>query len=178
MTPAAGLTLRTVDAGGTQTVGAALAAHLRPGDVVSLAGELGAGKTCLVQGVAEALHVPGRVTSPTFVLVRSYEGRLRLVHVDVYRLDNLGDVLDLGDEVFAPDVVTFIEWGDAVVTVLPDDRLDVELLLADVDDLEATTRQVRLVAHGSWSARMADLRDDLGTFLVADGPASAPTDEG
>lgn len=173
MTPGAGLTLRTDDASGTQTVGAALAAHLRPGDVVALAGELGAGKTCLVQGVAQALQVPGRVTSPTFVLVRSYEGRLRLVHVDVYRLDTLGDVLDLGDEVFAPDVVTFIEWGDAVASVLPDDRLDVELLLADVDDLEATARQVRLVAHGSWSNRLVDLRDDLGSF-VDDGPGSAP----
>lgn len=178
MTPATGVTLRTADATGTQTVGAALAAHLREGDVVSLAGELGAGKTCLVQGVARALRVPGRVTSPTFVLVRSYQGRLRLVHVDVYRLDRLGDVLDLGEEVFAPDVVTFIEWGDAVATVLPDDRLDVELLLADVDDLEATTRQVRLVAHGSWSPRLADLRDDLAAFVVDDGHPCRPTDQG
>lgn len=178
MNPANGVTLRTADATGTQTVGAALAAHLRRGDVVSLAGELGAGKTCLVQGVARALRVPGRVTSPTFVLVRSYEGRLRLVHVDVYRLDNLRDVLDLGDEVFAPDAVTFIEWGDAVATVLPDDRLDVELWLADVDDLEATTRQVRLVAHGSWSSRLDDLRDDLGAFVVVDGRGSIPTGEG
>lgn len=178
MNPANGVTLHTADATATQTVGAALAAHLRPGDVVSLAGELGAGKTCLVQGVATALRVPGRVTSPTFVLVRSYAGRLRLVHVDVYRLDNLRDVLDLGDEVFAPDAVTFIEWGDAVATVLPDDRLDVELLLADVDDLESTTRQLRLVPHGSWSSRMADLRDDLGAFVVDDGRGSTPTDEG
>lgn len=178
MTPATGVTLRTADATGTQTVGAALAAHLRPGDVVSLAGELGAGKTCLVQGVAHALRVPGRVTSPTFVLVRSYAGRLRLVHVDVYRLDNLRDVLDLGDEVFAPDAVTFIEWGDAVATVLPDDRLDVELVLSDVDDLEATTRRVRLVARGSWASRIADLRDDLGTFVVDDGRGPAPSDGG
>lgn len=176
MSPMAGATLRTPDATGTQTVGAALAAHLRPGDVVSLAGELGAGKTCLVQGVAAALHVEGRVTSPTFVLVRAYTGRLRLVHVDVYRLDNVQDVLDLGDEVFAPDVVTFVEWGDAVASVLPDDRLDIDLVLADVDDLEATTREVTLVAHGSWSQRLPDLCDDLGAFVVGEGHGSGSTD--
>ena len=168
MTPGAELTLATEDADATRTVGAALAAHLRPGDAVSLAGELGAGKTCLVQGVAGALGIEDRITSPTFVLVKQYAGRVRLVHVDVYRLNQLQDVLDLGDEVFAPDAATFVEWGDAVAAVLPDDRLDVELRLADPDDLESTRRHVRLVAHGSWRSRLADLRDDLSAW-VADG---------
>lgn len=167
MTAPAGLTLATDDAAATRTVGAAVAAHLRPGDVVSLAGELGAGKTCLVQGVAAALGVQSRVTSPTFVLVKAYEGRLRLVHADVYRLNHLQDVLDLGDEVFAPDAATFVEWGDAVATVLPDDRLDAELVLADPDDLDSTRRRIHLVAHGSWSARMAALREDLSAMVVA-----------
>ena len=160
-----GVTLRTADADATQAVGAALAAHLQPGDVVSLAGELGAGKTCLVQGVARELDITDRVTSPTFVLVKSYRGRLPIVHVDVYRLNQLQDVLDLGDEVFAPDAVTLVEWGDAVSAVLPDDRLDVELVLADPDDLEATQRDLTLVAHGSWAERLDGLRDDLSPFL-------------
>lgn len=168
MNPRVGITLATDDADATQTVGAALAAHLRPGDVVALAGELGAGKTCLVQGVARALGVADTVTSPTFVLVKSYAGRLRLVHVDVYRLDRLQDVIDLGDEVFAPDAVTMVEWGDAVAPVLPDDRLDVELVLADPADLDATRRLVRLTPHGSWETRLADLADALDGFVAAD----------
>ncbi len=171
MTGSVGLTLATPDADATRTVGAAIAAHLRAGDAVSLAGELGAGKTCLVQGVARALGIEARVTSPTFVLVKSYPGRLPLVHVDVYRLDQLQDVLDLGDEVLAPDAVTFIEWGDAVAAVLPDDRLDVELVLADPDDLDSTRRIVHLTPRGSWEGRLADLRDDLGGLVVDD-----PTD--
>ncbi len=162
-----GVTLATEDAEATRTVGASLAAHLRPGDVVALAGELGAGKTCLVQGVARALGIEVAVTSPTFVLVKSYAGRLPLVHVDVYRLDRLQDVLDLGDEVFAPEAVTFVEWGDAVAAVLPDDRLDVELVLADPADLDATRRHLRLTAHGSWEQRLPDVVDDLGAFVVA-----------
>lgn len=175
MSTPVGLTLATVDADATRTVGAALAAHLQPGDVVSLAGELGAGKTCLVQGVAQALKVQARVTSPTFVLVKSYPARLRLVHVDVYRLDQLQDVLDLGDEVFAPDAVTFVEWGDAVAAVLPDDRLDVELVLADPEDLESTRRSIRLTPHGSWGARLADVRDDLTSLVVS--PDGSPTED-
>ena len=166
MTASVGVTLATTDADATRTVGAAIAAHLRPGDAVSLAGELGAGKTCLVQGVARALGIRDRVTSPTFVLVKSYPGRLRLVHVDVYRLDEVQDVLDLGDEVFDPDAVTFVEWGDAVSAVLPDDRLDVELVLADPDDLDSTRRLVRVRANGTWETRLDDLRDDLAAFLV------------
>ena len=170
MTTVGELTLSTADAEATRTVGAALAAQLRPGDAVSLAGELGAGKTCLVQGVARALGVEARITSPTFVLVKQYPGRLRLVHVDVYRLNQLQDVLDLGDEVFAPDAATFVEWGDAVAAVLPDDRLDVELVLADPEDLDSTRRRIHLTAHGSWGDRLADLRDDLAKWV--DDPAA------
>ena len=125
------LTLSTGDTHQTRQAAAAIASLLRAGDVVSLSGELGAGKTCFVQGAARALGVTRRVTSPTFMLVRSYEeADPPVVHCDVYRLDRLHDVLDLGDEVMAEDVVTFIEWGDAVGALLPDDRLDVEVLLA------------------------------------------------
>lgn len=126
---------RTSTPAATQDAAAALAAVLQPGDVVALSGDLGAGKTCFVQGAAAALGVDRRVTSPTFMLVRTYpEARIPLVHVDVYRLGRLHDVYDLGDEVFAPDAVTFLEWADAVHGLLPDDRLDVEILLDDDDE--------------------------------------------
>lgn len=163
----AGLTLRTGDADQTRELAAALAAFLEGGDVVALSGELGAGKTCFVQGAASGLGVTATVTSPTFVLVRSYQGRYPLVHVDVYRLQRLQDVLDLGDEVFAPDVVTFVEWGDAIATLLPEDRLDVDIVHAD--DTAPDTEPGRCLVvtpHGAWLERIAQLREAMKPWQV------------
>ncbi len=155
----------TVRSGGpdeTRAVAAAVAALLGPGDVVVLGGELGAGKTCFVQGAAQALGVTGRVTSPTFTLVRTYpEATPPIVHCDVYRLDRLHDVLDLGDEVFADDVVTFVEWGDAIGPLLPADRIDVEVLIADATEPEGDQaegdRVIVLDAVGAWRERAGEL---------------------
>lgn len=116
----------------TRAIGGALAGFLAPGDVVSLSGDLGAGKTCLVQGAAAALGVRARVQSPSFVLVREYAGSARVVHVDVYRLNSLQELYDLGyEEVFDPGSVTFVEWGDAVDGALPADRLEIEMTQHD-----------------------------------------------
>jgi tRNA threonylcarbamoyladenosine biosynthesis protein TsaE len=150
------LRLRTRGPDDTRAIAAAVASLLEPGDAVALSGELGAGKTCFVQGAARAMGVTGRVTSPTFTLVRTYPAETPVVHCDVYRLDRLQDVLDLGDEVLAPDVVTFVEWGDAIIPLLPDDRLDVELLLDDPEDLEGD-RLITLRAHGRWVTRLTEL---------------------
>ncbi len=147
----------------TRAAAAAIADLLRAGDVVALSGELGAGKTCFVQGVARAFGVTAHVTSPTFVLVKLYdEGRLPITHTDVYRLSTLRDVDDLGDEVMAPDRVTFLEWGDAVRALLPDDHLEVELLLDDPEgagpgDEREPVRRLVLHGHGSWVERWDDL---------------------
>ncbi|HEX9889296.1 MAG TPA: tRNA (adenosine(37)-N6)-threonylcarbamoyltransferase complex ATPase subunit type 1 TsaE [Nitriliruptorales bacterium] len=156
------LRCRTNGPDDTRALAAAAAATLEPGDVVALTGELGAGKTCFVQGAATELGVEGRVTSPTFVLVRTYEGRIDLVHVDVYRLDNLAEVRDLGEQVFATDVITFLEWGDAVEPVLPDDRLEVEIVLGeDPDD-----REVWFRAHGDWDGRRELLVAALADWTI------------
>jgi tRNA threonylcarbamoyladenosine biosynthesis protein TsaE len=156
------LQLRTAAPTMTQEVGAALAGLLAAGDVVSLSGELGTGKTCIVQGLAVGLGVRDRITSPTFVLVRLHEGRVPLVHCDVYRLDTLQDVYDLGDEVLASDVVTCIEWGDAIASMLPADRIEVTLARLDGtdDDLDARTIEVRATG-ARWQARANDLRAAL-----------------
>ncbi|MBY5164468.1 tRNA (adenosine(37)-N6)-threonylcarbamoyltransferase complex ATPase subunit type 1 TsaE, partial [Salsipaludibacter albus] len=151
-------------------LGRALAPLLETGDVLALTGELGAGKTCLVQGLAAGLGVDGPVTSPTFMLQRTYRGRLPLVHLDVYRLEHVQDVLDLGDEALADDVVTVVEWGDTIAQLLPIDRLDLELrheedLLArppadgaPVPDLtDDRPRIVHLVARGAWVDRITEL---------------------
>jgi tRNA threonylcarbamoyladenosine biosynthesis protein TsaE len=138
----------------TRAIAAAIGPALRAADVVLLSGDLGAGKTCFVQGAAEALGVTTRVTSPSFVLVREYEGRrVRIVHVDVYRLDTLQELIDLGyEEIFAPDAVLFIEWGDAVGGLLPESCLEVELQISDDD-----RRRIVIRPTGDWVARIDDI---------------------
>lgn len=163
MTSSSGVVLIAPDPDTTRSVGAIIASHLKPGDVVALSGELGAGKTCLVQGAAAALEVPQTITSPTFVLVKTYTGTLPVVHADVYRLNHLQEVHDLGDDVFAPDAVTFVEWGDAITAALPPDHLEVEVVLADPSGTNAS-RLIHLRPHGGWHDRFATLADDTAGF--------------
>jgi tRNA threonylcarbamoyladenosine biosynthesis protein TsaE len=114
----------------TEQLGRALASVLLPGTVVGLIGPLGAGKTRLVQAVATALGVPpGRVTSPTFVLVNEYtSGRLPVYHLDTYRLKDDDDFLNLGpEEYFDSAGITFVEWADRVVTLLPTEHLEITI---------------------------------------------------
>jgi tRNA threonylcarbamoyladenosine biosynthesis protein TsaE len=152
--------LRTKGPDETRRVGAALASLLRPGDVVALTGELGAGKTCFVQGAARALGVSHPVTSPSFLLRRDYRGDVPILHLDVYRLETLQEVVDLGfDEGVDRGAIAFIEWGDAMSPLLPSDHLEVELRLGPVEqaNLELDEeRTITLRAHGDdWHRRLA-----------------------
>jgi tRNA threonylcarbamoyladenosine biosynthesis protein TsaE len=142
---------RTTSADQTKTLAAALAELARPGDLLLLAGDLGAGKTAFTQGYGAALGIDDLITSPTFTLVNSYEGRLELNHLDVYRLDALAEVADLGvPEMLDDGGVTVIEWGDAVSPALPADYLEIRFTFGDDDD----ERTLELVPVGSrWSAR-------------------------
>ena len=126
---------RTTSAEGTRAVAAALEPLLQPGDVLLLTGDLGAGKTVFTQGLAAALGVAEAVTSPTFTLAQSYQGRIRLHHLDVYRLDNMAEVLDLDlPELLDDDAVVCVEWGEVVIAELPRDFLRVRIRLADPDE--------------------------------------------
>ncbi len=159
------LELRTRSPEETRAVGAAIAEVLLPGDVVSLTGDLGAGKTCLVQGAAEALGASEPVTSPTFVLAREYRGRMPIHHLDIYRLDRIQEVLDLGlEDLLEGAAVAFIEWGDAIDALLPEAHLRVELtLLGDTDE-----RNLRLVGRGvPWVRRWERLEGVLGRWKAA-----------
>lgn len=142
--------LVTRDPDETRKAGAALADAMAPGDVVSLTGDLGAGKTAFVQGAARSLGVEGPVTSPTFVLVREYRGEVLVRHVDVYRLERVQEVLDLGFEDLVDEGgVAFIEWGDAIEALLPDDHVRVEIR-AGADE----ARTLRVTGRGpAWGRR-------------------------
>jgi tRNA threonylcarbamoyladenosine biosynthesis protein TsaE len=132
----------------TMAVGRRLASLLRPGDVVLVAGRLGAGKTVLVAGIAEGLGVDDPVTSPSFVLVRSYEGFLRLIHADAYRLGGTAELEDLGIEEIHDDGVLVVEWGNAFESSFGEDLLTINLEVAEGD-----TRTITFEARGSWRAR-------------------------
>ena len=172
----------------TRKVAAAIARALRPGDVVALTGELGAGKTCFVQGAAAALGVTDRVTSPSFMLRREYTGDVPVLHMDIYRLETLQEVIDLGyEEVFDATRVSFIEWGDAMSPLLPHDHLELEFRLpavplpvADGDE----ERRILLRPRGEdWLRRLPALAPDLAPWTpAAEGGAAtengAPADGG
>lgn len=137
----------------TKAVAARVASVARPGDVILLDGELGAGKTVFVQGFAEALGYRGPVTSPTFVLVQHYAARIPIVHADMYRLGSLGEVLDLGLPELGESAVTIIEWGEAAVPAVGPDHLSVR-----IEILDETTRRLRLSASGeAWRKRLEPL---------------------
>lgn len=112
----------------TEATGERLAATLGPGDVVALVGELGAGKTCFIQGLVRGLGVTTRATSPTFVLINEYRGRLPVRHVDAYRTGSLAELQDLGlPELFAGDGVTVVEWADKLRPLLPPGTIEVRI---------------------------------------------------
>ena len=132
-----------------EALGRRLAALLRPGDILSLNGSLGAGKTLLVSGIAQALGVEVQVTSPTFLVVRSYEeGLLPLTHVDVYRLGSTAEFTDLELVPTTRDGVLAIEWGDAVRRALPADVLGIHI---EADD--SGVRTVEFRPEGQWGSR-------------------------
>jgi tRNA threonylcarbamoyladenosine biosynthesis protein TsaE len=131
----------------TRALGRELAGSLRAGDLVVLAGPLGAGKTALTQGIGEGLGVREPVTSPTFVIARVHEGgRLPLVHVDAYRLSSFDEVDDLDLDASLEESVTLVEWGDGLVEGLAGDRLHVAISRPSDGDDE--TRVVEITGVG------------------------------
>lgn len=136
----------------TEAIGGAIGTSARAGDVVGLTGELGAGKTRLVKGIAKGLEIVEyeKVKSPTFVIVREHPGRLRLFHVDVYRLSGAAELWTLGwEEMLNQGGLIVVEWAERVAEALPSDRLNVELAIAGAD-----SRNVRLSCGGAESKEL------------------------
>jgi tRNA threonylcarbamoyladenosine biosynthesis protein TsaE len=150
----------------TQAVAAAIAKTLLPGDVLLLDGDLGAGKTTFTQGLARAMGVGEVVTSPTFSLVRSYPTAfgVELIHVDVYRLDTLSEIVALGlPEMLEDGAVAVIEWGERALPALGPDHLGLRFALTDKDG----ERRMTLSPVGPrWHVRWDDLAAAAGTAVA------------
>ncbi|MCC6123856.1 MAG: tRNA (adenosine(37)-N6)-threonylcarbamoyltransferase complex ATPase subunit type 1 TsaE [Pirellulales bacterium] len=141
------------DESATAALGAALAEVLPGGSTVALNGTLGAGKTRLVQAIAEALGVErGTVVSPTFVLIQEYAGRRMIYHLDAYRLKDLDEFLALGpEEYFESDGLVLVEWADRVAAGLPEAFLEIEIAAT-----AETERRFCISAHGEKYAAVVE----------------------
>ncbi len=127
----------------TRRLGRTLAAQLRPGDVLLLQGELGAGKTCFSQGIGAGLRVKEPVKSSSFVLVNEYSGRLHVYHADLFRLEDPREVFELGLEENATDGLLLVEWPDRAPRELPPHHL-----LVSFDVTDHTSRRITYEPHG------------------------------
>ena len=154
--------LRIATDGDMRDLGRRLAALLRAGDLVILAGPLGAGKTTLVQGIGAGLGVRGPVTSPTFVIARVHPplagGGPALVHADAYRLGSFGEVDDLDLDTDAGSAVTVVEWGTGLAEPLAEDRLEISI----EPDRDGDVRTVRINGRGArWHGVLTGAVDRL-----------------
>jgi tRNA threonylcarbamoyladenosine biosynthesis protein TsaE len=163
------LELTTRSAEETQALGERLAAALAPGDVIGLTGQLGAGKTTLIQGLGRGLGADeSQVKSPTFILMREYAGRVPLIHIDAYRLEDASSAVWLDMEwLFSPRKVTVMEWAERLADCLPEDHLHIEMT-----HKSAHQRAIRLTARGPRSAAIIEA---LRAAMSA--PTVAPTGE-
>ena len=141
--------IRCATSDDTEALGSRVASSLRPGDVLVLAGGLGAGKTLFTKGVATGLGVDEEVVSPSFVLVREYRsGFMPLIHADVYRLGSINEFEDLDVIELSKDGVLVIEWGAAVESALPPEHLRIDFEVG-----EDASRLLRFVPRGAWEHR-------------------------
>lgn len=130
----------------TQRLGALLAGKLRAGDVVTLVGDLGAGKSEFSRGVARGLGILGPVPSPSFTILNTYDGKEKLYHFDWYRIADPQELYDIGlDEFVGGDGVALIEWSQRAEEVLPEDHLRVV-----IDKVDENTRRITLVPMGAF----------------------------
>ena len=145
----------------TQLLGSYLGKLARKADVLLLTGELGTGKTCLVQGIARGLEVEEYAFSPSFVILRQYQGRLPMYHIDFYRLDSLSEIAGLGlAEYFYGDGICVIEWAEKGQQLLPEDNLLVSMKYVTASPTE---RSIRLKAQGQRYNRLVEqLKEDRG----------------
>jgi tRNA threonylcarbamoyladenosine biosynthesis protein TsaE len=152
----------TDSADATRRLAGRVAELVVDGDLIVLAGDLGAGKTVFAQGLSRALGVVAPVTSPTFTLANRYEGQMVVNHVDVYRFESLEEVRDLALPELLESGVTLVEWGDKIRGALPPDQLEVRIEFGDGDD----DRVLHIRPAGtSWRARQQRLAEAVSEWI-------------
>ncbi|MBQ7568472.1 tRNA (adenosine(37)-N6)-threonylcarbamoyltransferase complex ATPase subunit type 1 TsaE [bacterium] len=149
------ITIRVNSAQSTEALAEKLGAVLNPGDCLAFYGDLGAGKTTFTRGLARGAGYSGAVSSPTFVLMHIYEGRLPIYHFDAYRLQNSADLYNIGaDEYLEGDGVVCLEWSERAEDILPADRLELHLTYAEGEQRE-TSRYLSCLGRGRRGEQMA-----------------------
>ena len=125
----------------TRKIARLIAPKLKGGDILLLRGDLGAGKTTLTKALCEALGVKEEVTSPTFTIVNEYDGKYKINHFDMYRINSIMEAMEFGFEEMIKDSnsINIIEWPDVVMDILPEDLIEIEILRVD-----ETTRKIKL----------------------------------
>lgn len=126
----------------TQTIGKQIGASLKIGDVIALVGDLGAGKTCLTQGIARGIGIASHevVNSPSYTLINEYAGEIPIYHIDLYRLQHHGEIVDLGLEEYLEGTgICIIEWADRMANLLPTNRIQITITWVD-----ESTRRIEL----------------------------------
>ena len=145
----------------TQRLGYQLGCLAEGNDIYLLTGNLGTGKTCLIQGIAFGLGVKEYACSPSFMIAREYHGRLNLYHLDLYRLDHIDEIIDLGiDEYFYNNAICAIEWAEKGNKVLPEDNLTILL-----EHMPENQRRITLYP---WGQRYTELLQQLKECLTKD----------
>jgi tRNA threonylcarbamoyladenosine biosynthesis protein TsaE len=158
--PASNLTVTSRNPEETFRIGRIIGRNLIEKDVVALVGELGAGKTCLTQGIARGLGVPDeyQITSPSFTLINEYQGRMMLYHFDLYRLARASEMDDMGyEEYIFGRGATVIEWADRATGILPDETLFVSINYTDEGD-----ENERDIIISGQEKKIAIISDELG----------------
>ena len=133
------LQFKTNNARETENLGRKIADALKGGEVIAMTGDLGAGKTTMTKALAKGLGINEYVTSPTFTILNEYEGRLKLFHFDVYRINDIEEMYDLGfEEYIYGDGVSIIEWSNLIEEILPKDTINIEILATGDDQRNIT----------------------------------------
>jgi tRNA threonylcarbamoyladenosine biosynthesis protein TsaE len=163
------ITIQLRNLSDTEKLGRLLGEAAGPGEIICLDGDLGTGKTTLTQAIARGLAVPDNcyVTSPSFNILHEYEGRMPMYHMDFYRLNDESEVIDLGfEEYFYLSGLTVIEWSKRAITILPEERLSLDIFQSD-----EATRTVIIYATVLYRARMTSILREFqaikGKYLLS-----------
>jgi tRNA threonylcarbamoyladenosine biosynthesis protein TsaE len=152
MTERESMDIRVTDTDETIKLGEIIGKSLEPGSIIALRGDLGAGKTVLVKGIARGLGVEDEPVSPTFVIMNAYEGRIPLYHFDLYRVSGADELVGIGyDELLFGEGVSAVEWADRVEEIFPDYTIYIDIAIPEhANDGSESVREIRIEGKKEW----------------------------